>query len=355
MRKKAFLSFLMVVMLLISAGCGSGDSGSSNGKGTDSGASPEGSKGTGRLTVYSPNQAEINNPIIKEFQDRTGIQVQLISGGTGELLKRVEAEASNPLGDVFFGGGQESHDAYKDYFEPYVTSEIDNLEADYTDPGQTWTPLSILPMIIIYNQDLVPEGEKPKGWEDLLDPKWKGKIAFSDPARSASSYTQMVTMLTAFGLNDEKGWDFIKKFVGALDNKILSSSSMVYKGVADKEFALGITSEDAALRYIEGGAKVGIIYPEEGTSARADALSIMKGAKNLEEAKQFIDFVAGPDVQSLIQKEFKRRSVRKDAEKVEGIPLTKDIKVLPYDTEWASNNKDEAVARFTRIVTGQEQ
>ncbi|MGN7382760.1 2-aminoethylphosphonate ABC transporter substrate-binding protein [Chlamydia abortus] len=352
MKKKALL-FLLTVLLLVTAGCGGGGGGGR--KTAENNPSEGGAKGKGRLTVYSPNQAEINNPIIKEFQDRTGIQVQLISGGTGELLKRVEAEASNPLGDVFFGGGQESHDAFKDYFESYVTKEIDNLEADYVDPNKVWTPLSILPMIIIYNKDLVSEEEKPKGWEGLLDEKWKGKIAFADPQRSASSYTQMVTMMTAFGLNDEKGWEFIKKFVANLDNKILSSSSMVYKGVADKEFYLGITSEDAALRYIEGGAKVGIIYPEEGTSARADALSIIKGAKNLEEAKQFIDFVAGPDVQSLIQKEFKRRSVRKDAEKVEGIPLTKDIKVLPYDTEWASEHKDEAVARFTRIVTGQEQ
>ncbi|WP_248926817.1 ABC transporter substrate-binding protein [Paenibacillus hamazuiensis] len=357
--KKAVSGILASLLLAVSiTGCGSQQAGGENkseGTGGQQPAAPQQAapqKG-GKLTLYSPNAAEVNNPIIKEFQERTGIEVQLISGGTGELLKRVQAEAQNPLGDVFWAGGADSLEAYKKYFEPYKTKEYDNLSPQYVDKNNVWTPFAALPMIIMYNKELVKPGEEPKSWNDLLDAKWKGKIAFADPAKSGSSYTQLVTMLAANG-KDEVGWDFVKKFVKNLDGKVLSGSGLVYKGVADKEFALGVTLEEAAQRYVEGGAKVGIIYPSEGTSAVPDGAAVIKGAKNMEQAKQFIDFLVGKDVQTLIQKEFKRRSVRKDAETMQGLPQTKDIKLVEYDFDFAASRKDENIKRFGKIVTGQE-
>jgi len=344
--KKKLTVILAVTMVIVMSltGCTQGNQ-----------SAESGSKKKRQLVVYSPNNPEINNPIIKEFQDRTGIEVQLITAGTGELMKRVEAEAANPMGDVFFGGGQESHDAISKYFFPYVTEEVEHLNEKYLDPNEIWTPQSILPMVIMYNKDLVKPGEEPQGWEDLLDSKWKGKIAYSDPARSASSYTQLVTILSVFGRDDEHGWNFVKQLLENMEYKILSGSAMVYQGVADKEFQVGITLEEAALRYIENGANVGIIYPKEGTSARSDGNSIIKGAKNLEQAKLFIDFISGKDVHDLMQKEFLRRSVRTDAAKIEGVVETKDLKVISYDTNWASENKDEVLIRFNKIITGQER
>lgn len=365
--KRKWFTGLTIAALAISllAGCGSGsNTGSSSNDNNGSAATPtpsvsqeansEPAKKGGKVTVYSPHQAEINNPIIKEFQNRTGIEVQLISGGTGELLKRVQAEEANPLGDVFFGGGAESLAAYGQYFEVYETTEAGSIAPAYKDKNNQFTPFSALPMIIMYNKDLVKEGEEPKGWKDLLDPKWKGQIAFADPAKAGSSYTQLVTFLSAFGKDDEQGWNFVKDFVNNLDGKILSGSAMVYKGVADKEFAIGVTLEEAALRNLEGGANVGIIYPEEGTSAVPDGLAVIKGAKNMEEAKAFIDFAVSKDVQDLLQKEFKRRPVRTDAAEAEGIVASKDIKLVDYDFGWASDNKDEVIKRFHKIVTGQE-
>jgi iron(III) transport system substrate-binding protein len=354
--RKMVTSILASLLLVGSlAGCGTTETPSAK---PAEGAAPQlaaqqpTGKTGGKLTLYSPNAAEVNNPIVKEFQDRTGIEVQLIAGGTGDLLKRVQAEAANPLGDVFWAGGADSLEAYKKYFEPYKTKEFDNLSPQYVDKTNVWTPFAALPMIIMYNKELVKAGEEPKGWADLTDPKWKGQIAFADPAKSGSSYTQLITMLTANG--KDNGWGFIKKFVTNLDGKVLAGSGLVYKGVADKEFALGVTLEEAALRYVEGGAKVGIIYPVEGTSSVPDGAAVIKGAKNMEQAKQFIDFLVGKDVQALIQKEFKRRSVRKDAEAVKGIAEAKDIKLVDYDFDWAATKKDENIKRFGKIVTGQE-
>ncbi|MZQ85606.1 extracellular solute-binding protein [Paenibacillus sp. 5J-6] len=317
-------------------------------------ASSEPVKLSGKVVVYSPNTADINNPIVKEFQDFTGVQVELISGGTGELLKRVEAEKANPLGDVFFGGDTASLKSYAGYFQAYETKEKSNLSSAYLSADNLYTPFTVLPMVIMYNKDLVTEADKPKSWNDLLDAKWKGKMAFADPAKSSSSFTQLATMLTAFGKDNNQGWDYVKKFVKNLDGKLLSSSGLVYKGVGDKEFAIGVTLEEAALRYVEGGAPVGIVYPSEGTVATPDGMAIIKGSKNQANAQAFIDFAAGKSVQNLLQKEFLRRSVRKDASNIQGLPTLDAIKKVDYDYDWVSQNKKTISDRFMKIVTGQE-
>ncbi|MBW7460575.1 ABC transporter substrate-binding protein, partial [Paenibacillus sepulcri] len=285
---------------------------------------------SGKVVIYSTNNAEINNPNVNEFQERTGVQVELIAGGTGELLKRVEAEKDNPLGDVMFGGDIASLRAYGDYLEPYETKEKTNLNPGYLDTGSLYTPFTLLPMVIMYNKDLVSETDAPKSWNDLLNEKWKGKIAFADPGKSSSSFTQLATMLTAYGKDDEKGWDFVKKFVANLDGKLLSGSGLVYEGVASKEFAVGITLEEAALRYVEGGAPVGIVYPSEGTVVTPDGMAVIKGAKNQANAQAFIDFASGIDVQNLLQDEFLRRSVRNDVAPKSGLPEIGSIKTVDY-------------------------
>lgn len=61
--------------------------------------------GSDTLTVYSPHPAETINLVIQEFEEQTGIKVEIVAAGTGELLKRVESESDNPLGDVLWGGG----------------------------------------------------------------------------------------------------------------------------------------------------------------------------------------------------------------------------------------------------------
>jgi len=349
---------MLIILSLTLVGCGGGnDTAASSPPAKDQGAASTEAPKTkgGKLTIYSPNAAEVNNPIVKEFQERTGIEVQLISGGTGELLKRVQAEGDNPLGDVFWAGGADSLEAYKKFFEPYKVKEIDQIAASNISSTNHWTAFTSIPMVIMYNKELVKENEVPKSWKDLLDPKWKGKIAFVDPAKSGSSFTQLVTMLTAFGKEEGgKGWDYVKDLVKNIDGKILSSSGMVYKGVAEKEFPIGVTLEEAAQRYVEGGAPVGIVYPEEGTSAVPDGAAIIKGAKNIEQAKQFMDFLTGTDVQNLVQKEFNRRSVRKDIEPLKGIPAIANIKLVDYDFDWAATHKDEIIKKFNRIVTGQE-
>ncbi|GIN39880.1 ABC transporter substrate-binding protein [Heyndrickxia oleronia] len=338
--KKVLLLFIGVFMILVTAAC------------SDNASSTKEKKKSNKVTVYSPHQAEIINPIIKEFQDRTKIEVELVTSGTGELLNRLKAESDNPLGDVFWGGGAESIEAFKENFEPYKPKDDDKIPNTYKSTDNSWIGFSALPMVIMYNKDMVKENEVPGSWNDLLNSKWKGKIAFADPSKSGSSYTQLVTMLTANKDDGKNGWDYVSKFVKNLDGKVLGGSSMVYKGIADGEFPVGITLEEAAYRYISGGANVGVIYPSEGTSAVPDGMALIKGAKNKENAQKFLDFLASKDVQELIVKEFNRRSVREDVEGPNGLTPSKEIPLVDYDFNWASSNQDDVMKKFKDLVIG---
>lgn len=342
MKKK--ISLLLIAMLSVTALAACGEKAEGEGD----------AKGDGSVVVYSPHNAEEINPIINEFTERTGIRVDVVAAGTGELLKRVEAESGNALGDVMWGGGAESLDAFKEHFESYTIEEDDKIPDMFKDPDRKWYGFSALPMVLIHNNKLVSQEEAPKSWKDLTDPKWKGKIAFADPAKSGSSYTILATMLEAFKDDGDDGWATIKLFVENLDNKILGSSSGTYKGVSDGEYAVGLTLEKAASRYIIAGSDMTIVYPEEGTSAAPDGIALIKGAKNLENAKKFIEFTFSKEVQDLAAKDFSWRSTRTDANNPDGLGPIEEINLLDYDFQAAADNKDEILERWKNIVTGQE-
>lgn len=337
---KKLAKVLMITILALSLVACGGNGGEDNNSEADENT----------LTVYSPHPAETINLVVDEFKNETGINVDVVAAGTGELLKRIESEKDNPLGDILWGGGAESLATYTEFFEPYESSELEAIDSKYYAEDNRWTGESPLPMVLFYNTELVDEADAPKGWEDILNPKFKGQIAMADPAKSGSAYTILATMVQAFGKDDGQGWEFIEDFYDALDGKVLSSSSSVYKGVADGEYAVGLTLEKAAIPYVLSGAPVEIVYPEEGTSAVPDGGAIISGAKNAENAKTFLDYVLSKEVQELMASEVSRRSVRSDATAPEGLGDLSEIKLIDYDFDWAANDKEEILQKWKDIM-----
>ena len=149
-----------------------------------------------RLVLYTSHKEEVYWPIVKEFEERTGIWVEVVTGGTNELLDQIRAEADNPRADVMFGGGVESLSACAGYFTPYQCAGAEEIDGQFRAPGDLWTPFSALPVVLICNTKLLPPGAV-SGWADLLRPEYRGRIAFADPAVSGSSYTALLTLLNA--------------------------------------------------------------------------------------------------------------------------------------------------------------
>lgn len=302
----------------------------------------------GFLVIYSPHDADPLQAGISLFRAAyPDIKVEYIAAGTGELLQRVAAESENPLADVLWGGGADSLAAFKPYFQPYVCANDDVIADDFKDAEDLWIGESPLPMVLFYNKNLVPEDEAPKGWEDLLNPKWKGMIAYASPAKSGSAYTQLCTMILAQGGPEGGGWDFVEKFYQNLDGKVQDSSGNCHKLVASGEYAIGVTIEKSAVLYADN-PDVAFVYPAQN-SAVPDGVAIIKNAPNLENAKLFVDFVTGFECQKDQNVNWKRRPVRSDLEPVGLLPLS-ELDLTNYDFDWAANEKETIIEKWQEII-----
>lgn len=342
MKKKLLATILSIMTLVSFAGCGSTGSGEA-----------ENSSGGGEsknLIIYCPHPVEFIDPIVNEFESQTGIQTEVVTAGSGELLKRIESEGDNPLGDVMWGGSLSTLQPKADLFEEYKSANEDAVIDDYKNQDGHITRFSVIPSVIMVNTNLIGD-IKVEGFEDLLNPELKGKIANADPSKSSSAFEHLINQLYAMGNgNPEDGWDYVTKLTNNLDGKLLSGSSAVYKGVADGEYTVGLTFEEAAVKYAKDGAPVKVVYPKEGTIAKADGVAIIKNAQNMDNAKKFIDFVTSKEAQTVVATQLNRRSVRNDVEG-EGLEPLENIKMISDDETWVNENKQTMLDKYKDIFT----
>lgn len=326
-----------LAMLLLLAGCGGGNE-------TDWDAlSPAEAD---RLVIYTSHAESVYIPIVKEFEERTGIWVQVETGGTGELLERLEAAKDAPGCDLLFGGGTDSLTARKELFAPYVSPLADEAASELLCEDGSWTPFSSTPAVLIYNPVLV-RSNPPEGWESLLDPVWRGRIAFADPRSSSSAYTALETMLQILPADG-----LLEAFYRNLGGQRLSGVSAVVDEVADAvaegSCTVGITGEAAALEAIRAGRDVAMLYPKEGTSAVADGMAVVKGCAHGENARRFIDFALSEDVQRYLAQTCRRSPVREDLLQPEADGLV----CIDYDLDRAAAEREWILSVWQSLEGG---
>jgi iron(III) transport system substrate-binding protein len=296
------------------------------------------------VVLYSSNQSDLIDQVSQGFEKKTGIKVSAVRMGTGEAMKRIQAEKDNPLGDLFWSGDIAVLDAAKKFFMPYKSPEARVLPAQYIEKDNLWTATNVHIMIIMYNKKLVNEQEKPQTWADLINPKWKGKIVMANPEKSGSAYAKVYGMYKLFG------WDGLKKLIA--NAKILDSASLIWKGTAEGEYPLGMTIEYAAYRYIAGGSKdVGIIYPQEGAFAAPEGTAMIKGCKHPEETKAFVDYLLSKEVEREVFEKHYRRPARPDVVASVGLPKISDIKLFKgFDPIESSALEKDILKQWKEII-----
>ena len=304
-----------------------------------------------RLVIYTAHKEEVYRPIIKEFEARTGIWVELVPGGTNELLDRLVQEQEHPRADVMFGGGVDSLEAYADCFTPYFCRDWELLDPELRSPIGLWTPFSALPVVLIYNTKLVSPG-RLTAWSDLFSPAFQGRIAFCDPSVSGSSYTGLVTLLQALGGDMD---ETLRAFAVSLDGRQLESSGQVLDAVADGTDLVGITLEETALKRAAEGAQLGIVYPGDGTSCVPDGGALVKGAPHPENAQLFLDFISGLDMQRRLESEFSRRPIRRIQGLSPSLQPLADIPLVDYDISWACANHNKILMSWAFYFGGGEE
>lgn len=311
-----------------------------------------------KLILYTSHKEEVYGPIVKEFEERTGIWVDVYAGGTTEVLEKVKSSLGLGTCDVMFGGGVESYEAYRECFEPYTCNRSELLDTQFCSPENMWTIFTELPIVFIYNDKLVSEAEAPRSWEEFLGEKWRGHIAFADPRKSGTSYTTLATMVQILqsggqgsaGQNTE-GQQILERFVAALDGNISAGSGEVVQEVGAGVRLVGITLEEAARKAMAAGADIGMVYPREGTSAVPDGCALVKGAPHKENAKLFIDFTVSDDVQNLVIDQFCRRTVRTDIKRQQDdTQALGALKIVEFDLKWAGEHQQELMKHWAELA-----
>ena len=208
MKRKLAFALALVLTFGLLAGCGNKNQGNQSNQGAQSNpGSASGSQqpstpsGSDTLVVYTARSESLNNAVIENFEADTGIHVEVVTGGTGEILKRVQSEAANPQGDICWAADGPQLRGYVDYFEKYVSPEDANMMDGYKNTSGYSAPAFCDPPVFIVNNDLAA-GIEVNGFEDLLNPALKGKIAAGDPVNSSSAFNCLVAGLYAMGNGD---------------------------------------------------------------------------------------------------------------------------------------------------------
>lgn len=303
----------------------------------------------GSLVLYYSHASDWSDPIIQGFSEKYDVDVELVGLGTGELISRIIAESANPQADILWGGVVESYIPIEEYLASYESPQIPNLqEGTWDEDNFKWYPFDLEPMVMIYNTEMVEEA--PTAWADLLREEFKGTIASADPVQSSSAFGVIQSIIAAYGQEDGGGYEFLEKLVPQLDGKLTSGSSAVYKGVSNGEYAVGLTYEEAALKYIAAGATIDVVYPTEGTGILISPVAMVNGAPNAENAKLFIDYVLSEEAQSQLAA-VNRRSSRTDIALPDNFVPTAEIPKADYSTEWVVEHTEEFNEVWEDLIT----
>jgi len=298
---------------------------------------------TKALVLYASHPTAMVDYYVKAFeQQNPGVKVELITGGTGDLLGRVKAEKDRPRGDLLWGGSSTTGGSAPELFVKYDAPVLKEISKELLDPTGYNAPFDAFAMVIVYNKDLVPAAEVPKTWADLANPKWKGKIRFANPISSSSSYAALVNWKLI------GGWELIERM--ARNMIIDESSSAPFTAVAQGEAPLGVAYEEGAYRVLKTG-KVGIVYPSDGVVVLPGGLFLIKGGPNAVNAKKFADFVlATPQQQSLVDHFPGRRPANLNVRFPADMPPPSKIKVLAYPTDEAKKEQKVWLAKWKEIM-----
>lgn len=339
---KKFLSLLVIATMMLSlAACSKNEPAAV--------ATDGGETGTDTLVVYSPNGEGLMNSVIPLFEKTYGVKVEVIQAGTGELIKRIQSEKDDTYADVMFGGAHSQYISNPDLWETYVSPADGTLPEAYRNESGFTTSYVLDGSVLVVNKDLIGD-IKIESYEDLLNPALKGKIAMGDPATSSSAFAQLTNILLAKGgYESEEAWAFVGKLIEQLDGKVASGSSAVYKSVADGEMIVGVSYEDPCAQLVRDGANVEVVYPTEGVVYLPATSGIIKGAKNMDNAKKFIDFLISPEVQDIFGTTLTNRPVLENAKTGDYMTPISDIKVIEEDREYVNTHKKEMSAKYTDL------
>ena len=263
----------------------------------------------GRLVVYCSATNILCETTTKAFGDKYDVKTSFIRNGSGSTFAKVEAEKNNPQADVWFGGtfDPQAQAAELGLLHAYRSPNVDQIVERFQDPAKTkGNYASAIYMGILgfgVNTERLKKlgiNEVPKCWKDLTDPRLKGEIQIADPQSSGTAYTAIATFVQLW--NEQQAFDYFKLLHPNI-SQYTKSGVAPSRNTARGETAIGIGFlHDYALEK-QQGAPLELVIPCEGTGYELGGVSILKGARNLDNAKLFVDWALSKEGQELAWKE----------------------------------------------------
>ena len=314
----------------------------------------------GRLVVYCSGTNLLCEAQTKAFGEKYDVKTSFIRNGSGSTLAKIEAEKNNPQADVWYGGtlDPQSQAGELGLLQPYRSPNVDQIVPRFQDPAKMKGNYSSAVYMGILGfgvnlERLAKLGikEVPKCWKDLTDPRLKGEIQIADPQSSGTAYTAIATFIQLWG--EDQAFEYFRQLHPNI-SQYTKSGITPSRNAARGESAIGIGFlHDYALEK-QNGAPLELIAPCEGTGYELGGVSILKGARNLDNAKKFVDYVLSKEGQEHAWKKGESLQILTNTT-AEQSPVALDpmkLKLIDYDFEkyGASDERKRLIEKWVSDV-----
>ena len=304
------------------------------------------------LNAYTIMPEKYASQVFEAFTAATGIKVNFMRFSSGEALARVVAEKNNPQVDVILGGPADTYEAgiKENVFEAYKPAGADDIPAQFRSPQNFWTGIGVIPLVFLTNNTFLKDKglAAPQSWNDLLDPAYKNGLQMADARTSGTATERIYTLVKVFG--EDGAFDYQKKLHQNVQMYTKSGAGGAMP-IATGQAASGIFYIVDALEIQQQGHNVVISYPKEGVTFGIEATGVLKGAKNMESAKKFVDWAASKAfAQLIVDKKINYIPTRTDVAVTNPALDVSKVKLFETDVAWKGANRKAYVDRWINEV-----
>ncbi len=290
-----------------------------------------------QVVVYCGVDENWCRGMVNEFTKQTGIRTEMTRQSAGELYARLRAEKDNPRGDIWWGGTGDPHLQAADealtleYQSPMLPQLRDWAQRQAQRSKYRTVGIYLGALGYGYNTEELARRKMtaPACWADLLKPEYKGEVQMADPNSSGTAWTMLATIVQLMG--EEQGFDYLKKLHHNI-NEYTKAGAAPALAAGQGETLVGIAFQHDVIDVATRGKPVQVVSPCEGTGYEIGSMSLIKGARHLDEAKKFYDWALTPGAQKLAA-EFRSYQLPSNAS-VAPPPQSPDlskIKLIEYD------------------------
>jgi iron(III) transport system substrate-binding protein len=300
----------------------------------------------GAVSWYTSTPVKAAQYIATEFERQTGIKVELLRTGGGEVIRRfqTEAAAGRFAADVITMSDMSAANdmARRGRFVPFRPVGFDKVIADAKDPAGNFIAQRLTMVGILARTDKVAAADQPTTWSDLAAPKYKGMMVMADPAFTA---IQLVVVAT---LSQKLGWGFYEA-LRRNDIMIVQSHEQIFDTVKRGERLIAAEASDPRI-YTGGEMPPNLInvIPRNGAIEVPSPTAIVKGSPHPNAARLFAQFNLTPEIQHKFTEEG-HHSPRVDVAPPTGLPPLDELTLYPADYDYIEKNTKQIKAKFADI------